>query len=82
MTLAPQKHSKTMIAISTPHISTFDLSPPEWKLHTGVERSKVEVANPIVIILCKSRYLILRVARLSQVVSHTVVPLWILQSLF
>ena len=46
MTLAPQKHSKTMIAISTPHISTFDLSPPEWKLHTGVERSKVEVAIP------------------------------------
>ena len=27
MTLAPQKHSKTMIAISTPHISTFDHSP-------------------------------------------------------
>ena len=43
MSLAPQIYSKTMIAISTPHISTFDLSPPEWKLHTGVERSKVEV---------------------------------------
>ena len=47
MSFAPQILSKTMIKIATPHISTFDLSPPEWKLHTGVERSNVEEAIPL-----------------------------------
>jgi hypothetical protein len=46
MSLPPLYFSKTQIALSTPCISTFDLSTPVWNFHTGVERSKVEVAIP------------------------------------
>ena len=47
MSLPPFYFSKTQIALSTPYISPFDLSTPVWNFHTGVERSKVEVAIPL-----------------------------------